>query len=153
MSLTSYRAAPPRDKPLHALSEKCLENGVKRTRRPRRCSVPKGFLRRLPGTLRGRGCGRYVPTRARFGKGCWGGFFDFMSGNRGKTGPEGVGLARMGAKGEPWQNREGGLAESPLTRIAFRYAACDPASPRVRGEAKREPSAFAKASAGQVRLR
>src|ERR1700755_1804881 len=47
MSLTSYRAAPPRDKPLRALEESLLETG-KRRGLPRQ-TVSKGFLRRLPG--------------------------------------------------------------------------------------------------------
>src|SRR6201995_2279126 len=47
MSLTSYRAAPPRDKPVGALGESLLETG-KRRGLPRQ-TVSKGFLRRQPG--------------------------------------------------------------------------------------------------------
>ena len=47
MSLTSYRAAPPRDKPLRALGESLFETG-KRRGLPRHIR-PEGFLRRHPG--------------------------------------------------------------------------------------------------------
>src|SRR5436305_14478567 len=47
MSLTSYRAAPPRVKPFYAPSRAGPEtNRPTRRRRPKR---PKGFLRRQPG--------------------------------------------------------------------------------------------------------
>jgi hypothetical protein len=48
MSLTSYRAAPPRVKPLHRLLKAGPE--VNRPTRVRRRSIPSGgFLRRQPG--------------------------------------------------------------------------------------------------------
>ena len=47
MSLTSYRAAPPRDKPLRALGESISETG-KRRGLPRQIRL-EGFLRRRPG--------------------------------------------------------------------------------------------------------
>jgi hypothetical protein len=48
MSLTSYRAAPPRDKPLRALRETGDETAFQRAW-ARRKSRPQGFLRRQPG--------------------------------------------------------------------------------------------------------
>jgi hypothetical protein len=69
MSLTSYRAAPPRDKPLHTLEETNGETGLANAAEARR-SIPS---QRLPEKATPRamplGCGRYVPTLIRFGKG------------------------------------------------------------------------------------
>src|SRR6185437_1743352 len=87
MSLTSYRAAPPRDKPLRACLEKTSgETGLVNAATAPILSVPKGFLRRQPGGHMAGGCGRYVPTQARFGKGAAGGFFDFVTGKWGRNG-------------------------------------------------------------------
>src|SRR3954471_4857919 len=65
MSLTSYRAAPPRDKPLRALSGR-------ETNRSQRRKASSGqvlrFLRRQPGASP-LGAKRYVSMLARFGKG------------------------------------------------------------------------------------
>ena len=44
---------------------------------------------------------------------------------------------RVGVRGLSAQTVRAGFAESPLTRIAFRFAACDPTSPRKRGEVMR----------------
>jgi hypothetical protein len=89
MSLTSYRAAPPRDKPLHALSKNRMPK-----RSGQRPGAPINPVRRLPEkTTRANalGCGRYVPTRARFGKGHEASFADFVRGQNeefgAKTGP------------------------------------------------------------------
>ena len=67
MSLTSYRAAPPRDKPLRALPKNRMP---KRHWPTRKRADP---VRRLPEKATPGKCpwgrGGYVPTRARFGKG------------------------------------------------------------------------------------
>ncbi|MDD1582312.1 hypothetical protein C7U89_05010 [Bradyrhizobium sp. WBOS4] len=79
MSLTSYRAAPPRVKHLHAFG-KCRDGRL----RPALLawlfqSVPKASLEGNPGAVP-IGCGAYVSRRAGFGKGCGHVFFDFMTG-------------------------------------------------------------------------
>jgi hypothetical protein len=75
MSLTSYRAAPPRDKPLRALSnaETNLANA-----QARRSILSGGFLRRQPWP-KALGCEAYVPTPVHFGKGPEAIFEDFMT--------------------------------------------------------------------------
>src|SRR5438045_8569799 len=87
MSLTSYRAAPPRDKPLRAFSktaETALANAARR-----RSIRSGGFLRRQP-LAYARGRGGCVPTRARFGKARQAGFQDFMMAKSAKSRPHGA---------------------------------------------------------------
>src|SRR4051794_17158691 len=74
MSLTSYRAAPPRDKRC-APSQK-LPNDLGNAYR-RRSSSSGGFLRRQPLANAG-GRGGCVPTRAQFGRTREASFQDFM---------------------------------------------------------------------------
>src|SRR4051794_30765412 len=64
MSLTSYRAAPPRDKPLRASSGPEINRSQRR-----KASIGQvlRFLRTQPGATP-LGCERYVSTPARFGK-------------------------------------------------------------------------------------
>src|SRR3954467_12014619 len=74
MSLTSYRAAPPRDKPLRASSGPEINRSQRR-----KASIGQvlRFLRRQPGATP-LGCERYVSTPARFGKArivSFGGFY------------------------------------------------------------------------------
>src|SRR3984957_11764791 len=67
MSLTSYRAAPPRDKPLLAPSKTDFRNEF-----PQRPKAPINPVRRLPERAtpgNAPGCEGYVPTRTCFGKG------------------------------------------------------------------------------------
>ena len=79
MSLTSYRAAPPRVKPLLCLRENAGDGGLRADAVRVACfSRPKGFLGRQP-RARPVGCEGYVPTEAAFGKGHEGVFFDFMT--------------------------------------------------------------------------
>jgi hypothetical protein len=76
MSLTSYRAAPPRDKPLRALSKNRMPKRLWPTPR-----APIDPVRRLPEKATRAmplGRNRYVPTRARFGKARERSFRDFM---------------------------------------------------------------------------
>src|ERR1700692_2492340 len=66
MSLTSYRAAPPREKPLRALAKNRCRNGF--GQRPK---APIDPIRRLPEKAtraNALGCERYVPTQGGFGK-------------------------------------------------------------------------------------
>jgi hypothetical protein len=66
MSLTSYRAAPPRDKPLRAFAKNQRRNGF--GPRPR---APINPIRRLPEKAtraKAPGCERYVPMQGGFGK-------------------------------------------------------------------------------------
>src|ERR1700712_2277884 len=77
MSLTSYRAAPPRDKPLHAFSKNRCRNEI--GPRPK---APIDPVRRLPEKAtraKAPRCERYVPTHVRFGKGRMRSFRDFMT--------------------------------------------------------------------------
>ena len=83
MSLTSYRAAPPRDKLLRALPKTNCRNGS--GQRPKAPFPSGGFLRRQP-LAYALGCERYVPTRARFGKGREVTFEDFVTAKFAKTG-------------------------------------------------------------------
>src|SRR5882724_635374 len=76
MSLTSYRAAPPRDKPLRALPKTNCRNGS--GQRPKAPFPSGGFLRRQPLAMPS-GRGGYVPTRACFGKGRELTFEDFVT--------------------------------------------------------------------------
>src|SRR5690348_5830392 len=69
------------------------------TRASRRCSVPKGFLRRLPGGHKAGGCGRYVPMPNWFGKGAARGFFDFVTGGMRGIGGKRVCSCQNGGKG------------------------------------------------------
>ena len=74
MSLTSYRAAPPRVKPLRAF-RKCRGRWIRADAVGVACSpVPKASLEGNPGA-KPVGCEGYVPTRAAFGKGCGRRFF------------------------------------------------------------------------------
>jgi len=61
--------------------------------------VPKGFLRRQPGGHVAGGCGRYVPTPNRFGKGAGGAFFDFVTGKMAGNGRERLRSCQNGRKG------------------------------------------------------
>src|ERR1700733_1120002 len=76
MSLTSYRAAPPRDKPLRAFENRTRNESGPRPR------APINPVRRLPekstraNALR---CERYVPTQSGFGKARDRSFGDFMT--------------------------------------------------------------------------
>ena len=78
MSLTSYRAAPPRDKPLRALKETGDETGFST-----RLSAPNIPSARLPEKatrgLKPVGYEGYVPMPVCFGKGQEAAFFDFMT--------------------------------------------------------------------------
>src|SRR5580658_3502163 len=77
MSLTSYRAAPPRDKPLRAFEKTGPETNLAHAQGRR--SIPSGgFLRRQPGQMP-LGCERYVPTQSGFGKARDRSFRDFMT--------------------------------------------------------------------------
>lgn len=81
MSLTSYRAAPPRVKLLPCPREKAGDGGLRADAVRVACfSRPEGFLGRQP-RAKPVGCGRYVPTPTVFGKGCEDVFFDFVTGN------------------------------------------------------------------------
>src|SRR6201989_2520678 len=80
MSLTSYRAAPPRDKPLHAFSKNRCRNET--GPRPK---APIDPVRRLPEKAtraEAPGCERYVPTLICFGKARMRSFRDFMAAKR-----------------------------------------------------------------------
>ena len=80
-----------------------------------------GFLIRQPGP-EPLGCGRYVPTQARFGKGCGASFPDFMTilfrarfglHLRLETPVFGAGaLARKSATAQPW-HQPGGSGRNP----------------------------------------
>ena len=83
MSLTSYRAAPPRDKLLRALPKTNCRNGS--GQRPKAPFPSGGFLRRQPLAMPS-GRGGYVPTRACFGKGREVTFEDFVTAKFAKTG-------------------------------------------------------------------
>src|ERR1700676_914682 len=104
MSLTSYRAAPPRDKPLRALSKTNCRNGsCQRLKAP----FPSGgFLRRQPLAMPS-GRGGYVPTRACFGKGREVTFEDFVTANSSNRGfsrdlaPPPSALARSSRRPQP----------------------------------------------------
>ena len=75
MSLTSYRAAPPRDKPLRAFENQTEANLA--NARGRRSTDPEASWEGNPGNAPG--CERYVPTQVRFGKGRRPSFQDFMA--------------------------------------------------------------------------
>src|SRR5476649_341158 len=102
MSLTSYRAAPPRDKPLRAF-EKPIPKRI--GQRPR---APIDPVRRLPEKAtraNALGCEAYVPTRARFGKGRRPSFRDFMRVRPRiitPNSPTTAALARKPAKAQRW---------------------------------------------------
>jgi hypothetical protein len=77
MSLTSYRAAPPRDKPLRAFEKTLPRNEL--GPRPR---APINPVRRLPEKAtqaNALGCERYVPTQSGFGKARDRSFGDFVT--------------------------------------------------------------------------
>src|SRR5258708_26262936 len=79
MSLTSYRAAPPRDKPLRApLKKPNAETDLANAQ-----SAPIDPVRRLPERATPGKCpwgrGAYVRTPIRFGKGCEATFDDFVT--------------------------------------------------------------------------
>src|SRR5882724_2776555 len=78
MSLTSYRAAPPRDKSLRALREPVTKRPFQRVW-ARRSSRPIRLAEKATQGLKPVGCGGYVPTPIRFGKGQEAAFFDFMT--------------------------------------------------------------------------
>src|ERR1700756_1468434 len=99
MSLTSYRAAPPRVKPLLCLRENAGDDGSGPTLLAWLASpVPKASLEGNPGA-KPVGCGGYVPTRAAFGKGCGDVFFDFMTGRSTEFRSVWRALARSSTKG------------------------------------------------------
>ena len=77
MSLTSYRAAPPRDKPLLAF---CREAAAESRLAIAALIDPLSFLRRRSRRDLPEGCERYVSTRNWFGKGSGRSFFDFVTG-------------------------------------------------------------------------
>src|SRR6266436_5729685 len=86
MSLTSYRAAPPRDKSLRALREPVTKRAFQRVW-ARRSSRPIRLPEKATQGLKPVGCGGYVPTPIRFGKGQEAAFFDFMTADWPKTRP------------------------------------------------------------------
>src|SRR6516225_680533 len=89
MSLTSYRAAPPRDKPLHALRENRWRNGLADAPGAPNFCVPKRLPEKAnPGLASRTGCGGYVPTPTRFGKGLEAAFFDFMTSQNRRMAPK-----------------------------------------------------------------
>jgi hypothetical protein len=86
MSLTSYRAAPPRDKPLQAFAKNLNRNEF--GQRPK---APIDPVRRLPEKAtraNALGCERYVPMLIRFGKACGQSFQDFMTAKHAFRGPD-----------------------------------------------------------------
>src|SRR5436190_3318013 len=87
MSLTSYRAPPPRDNPLRAFS-KAAETALANAAR-RRSIRSGGLLRRQP-LANARGRGGCVPTRARFGKARQAGFQDIIVAESAKSRPHGA---------------------------------------------------------------
>ena len=96
MSLTSYRAAPPRDKPLRALGESLFETVERRGCRAK--IRPEGFLRRQPGANADRV--RAVCTNAAL---LWKGFgvrfFRFYDTKTMRKAPETRGSCQMFRKG------------------------------------------------------
>src|ERR1700748_757667 len=122
MSLTSYRAAPPRVKLVSRALSRMPGTVDVRTSAVRVVQFrPKDFLGRLPGAMP-IGCGGYVSTRAAFGKAREDDFFDFMTGWTGWTGPKRRGLAISSAKAQPPATRfngdtafVGGPMDQPLT--------------------------------------
>src|SRR3569832_742939 len=100
MSLTSYRAAPPRVKHLLCLR---LNPGDDRLRPALFAwlvsSVPKASLEGNPGA-KPVGCGAYVSRRTGFGKGCGNVFFDFMTGEATDFRCSPRALARSSTKGQ-----------------------------------------------------
>src|SRR3977135_4058603 len=110
MSLTSYRAAPPRDKPLHALSKTGAETKLAHARR-RRSIRSGGFLRRQPGPkpLGASGMYQRVPALERpgcdlFGILCRGksSFLAFIARNPARR----AALARSCAKAQPLEQEK-----------------------------------------------
>src|SRR3954470_15199827 len=101
MSLTSYRAAPPRDKPLRAF-EKPNRKRIWPTPGGADWSGPQVPEKATPS--KARGCERYVPTRAGFGKGCGQSFRDFIvvrnAALSSQIGPNRRALARKSAKAQ-----------------------------------------------------
>src|SRR5467141_544935 len=120
MSLTSYRAAPPRDKPLHAF-EKPIPTNLANAQGRR--SIPSGgFLRRQPGQMP-LGCERYVPTLTCFGKARERSFRDFMT----------VKTRIWRTKSHPAERSCQKLCKSPAfgTRLGTREAGEMPRMPRL----------------------
>src|SRR2546425_3946467 len=110
MSLTSYRAAPPRVKPLLCLRENAGDGGWRADAVRVACFVrPEGFLGRQP-RAKPVGCGRYVPTWAAFGKGCGDVFFDFMTARWTNLRPVWPALARSSTRGQLAATKPGGNA-------------------------------------------
>src|ERR1700722_9626593 len=123
MSLTSYRAAPPRDKPLLAFSKNRFRNEF--GQRPR---APIDPVRRLPEKAtpgNAPGCERYVPTPACFGKAHKPPFPVFMTAklrDSGPNRPRESALARSSAKAQLWTKKstsretpfEGNAMDQPL---------------------------------------
>jgi hypothetical protein len=98
MSLTSYRAAPPRDKPLP--KPFVGKRGARAGHATAAPISPLSFLRRLPCRALPEGCAGYVSMRNWFGKGFDRSFFDFMTGQMSQNGAKMPALARSFAKDE-----------------------------------------------------
>src|SRR3984957_21197680 len=123
MSLTSYRAAPPRDKPLLAFSKNRFRNGC-----GYRPGAPIEPFRRLPEKVtpgNAPGCERYVPTQACFGKAHKPPFPVFMTiklRDSGPNRPRESALAKSSAKAQLWTKKstsretpfEGNAMDQPL---------------------------------------
>src|SRR6185369_12900360 len=110
MSLTSYRAAPPRDKPLRALSKSRCGKRLRSTPKGA-VSVPRLPEKATPGTGRLGFAGRYVPTPARFGKGRKATFLVFMTAKIDRLAlserhrrPSGA-LAKGSIRAQPWRSK------------------------------------------------
>src|SRR5262249_36394222 len=76
MSLTSYRAAPPRDKAVARLDRK-EGNGKQRPRGARRSLHPNSVLRRHPRGRQARRVRAVCTNDDALWKGSWRGFFQF----------------------------------------------------------------------------
>ena len=98
MSLTSYRAAPPRDKPLRAFAKNRFRNGF--GQRPK---APIDPVRRLPEKAtraNALGCERYVPTQGGFGKAHRSTFEYFMTVKTRDSAPKRAGNALLPEVGQ-----------------------------------------------------
>src|ERR1700742_603732 len=125
MSLTSYRAAPPRDKPLLALSKTDFRNEF--GQRPK---APIDPVRRLPERAtpgNALGCERYVPTRTCFGKGHKPSFPVFMTAK----------LRVSEAKPAPARASCQKFRKSPAFRPKSRCARRTALGPKTRPQGKR----------------
>src|SRR5579871_677851 len=118
MSLTSYRAAPPRDKPCAPSEEKagktCKWPGLATAPILRPERLPEKATRKPLGT-RARG----VCTNAGpLWKGCRGRFFRFCDREMGRNRSKSLRSCQNGGKGGACSKIGAGLVEGPLTRIA-----------------------------------